>query len=145
MLVALLLVVLLQVIASSVQAFLLPQAALIKLIPSKDTQPPPPPAWALPSSHSCRRRVPAAWNSGSDSNTNDNDDGDVSQERAITLHTLELPVLDDPSEYRSLLQARFPGATLLRWHVSEVVERGSGGAKGEAKVALVELVIVERR
>lgn len=67
-------------------------------------------------------------------------EGGDGQERAITLHTLELPLLDDPSEYRSVLQARFPGATLLRWHLSEVVERGGGD-----RVTLAEVVIVEHR
>lgn len=79
----------------------------------------------------------AASSDGSSANAEDADEG---QERAITLHTLELPVLEDPSEYRALLQTRFPGATLLRWHLSEVVERGEAG-----RVALAEVVIVERR
>ncbi len=86
-----------------------------------------------------RRRVPtAAWSSSGSSGDGSSDQHQ--QERAITLHTLELPLLEDPGEYQSVLQARFPGATLLRWHLSEVVKKDGG-----EKVALAEVVVVESK
>ena len=131
---------------SAVRAFLLPTgrrapsaaAAPPRLVPpSKDT------STALARPSGARARWAAAAAAG-DSNkeaaaASSGTDGQ-GQERAITLHTLELPVLEDPSGYRGLLQAKFPGATLLRWHLSEVVDRSPGN-----NVALAEVVVVGRR
>lgn len=124
----------------AVQAFL-PSAPCRLVHPRshKDTSPP------LARPRHPHARWVATATADATSGGNDDDDGSgssSSQERAITLHTLELPVLEDPSGYRGVLQARFPGATLLRWHLSEVVERA--GVEG-GRVALAEVVVVERR
>jgi hypothetical protein len=53
---------------------------------------------------------------GSDMTTS----GEAACEIEICLHTLELPLLDEPRDYEKHLAERFPGCTLLRWHISEV-------------------------
>lgn len=128
---------------SAVRAFLPPTgrrppsaaAAPPRLLPpSKDT------STALARPSGARVRWAAAAAAGDSNNEALATAANDGQERAITLHTLELPVLEDPSGYRGLLQAKFPGATLLRWHLSEVVDRSPG-----SKVALAEVVVVVER
>lgn len=58
-------------------------------------------------------------------------------DRLLSLHTLDIPLMEDPSEYRIYLQKHFgEDVLLLRWHLSEVdKEKGTVAA---------EVVIVEK-
>lgn len=58
-------------------------------------------------------------------------------DRLLSLHTLDIPLMEDPSEYRVYLQNHFgDDVLLLRWHLSEVdKEKGTVAA---------EVVIVEK-
>lgn len=41
-------------------------------------------------------------------------------ETELSLHALELPIMEHASGYQDVLQQRFPGCLLVRWHLSEI-------------------------
>ena len=61
-------------------------------------------------------------------------DGEKEGERVLSLHTLEVPLQDDPGNYRTYLEEHFKGSSLLRWHL--------GSVDTEKGVAHAEVVIV---
>lgn len=56
------------------------------------------------------------------------------EERVLSLHTLEVPLQDDPGTYRDFLETYFKGSTLLRWHL--------GSVDTVKRVAHAEVVVV---
>lgn len=61
-------------------------------------------------------------------------DGEKEGEKVLSLHTLEVPLQDDPGNYRTYLEEHFKGSSLLRWHL--------GSVDSEKGVAHAEVVIV---
>lgn len=55
----------------------------------------------------------------------------------LSLHTLELPLLEYANGYEAELARRFPGCLLVRWHLSEVDR--------EKQVVKAEVVVHKRR
>lgn len=66
--------------------------------------------------------------------TTGNDASEEEGERVLSLHTLEVPLQDDPGNYRTYLEEHFKGSSLLRWHL--------GSVDTEKGVAHAEVVIV---
>lgn len=61
-------------------------------------------------------------------------DGEKAGEKVLSLHTFEVPLQDDPGNYRTYLEEHFKGSSLLRWHL--------GSVDTEKGVAHAEVVIV---
>lgn len=61
-------------------------------------------------------------------------DDEKEGEQVLSLHTLEIPLQDDPGNYRTFLEEYFKGSNLLRWHL--------GSVDTEKGVAHAEVVIV---
>lgn len=66
--------------------------------------------------------------------SNDGEHGEKEGEQVLSLHTLEVPLQDDPGNYRTYLEEHFKGSSLLRWHL--------GSVDTEKGVAHAEVVIV---
>ena len=75
----------------------------------------------------------AAAAAGGEQEEEDDDDAATNEEQVLTLHTLEVPLQEDPGEYRTYLEQHFKGFTLLRWHLG-AVDKAKGIAHAEVVV-----------
>lgn len=83
----------------------------------------------LPSSIATTTTAGTILKAGATSN-----EGEKEGEKVLSLHTLEVPLQDDPGNYRTYLEEHFKGSSLLRWHL--------GSVDTEKRVAHAEVVIV---
>jgi hypothetical protein len=90
-------------------------------------------AWAVAQHHPALGRCATATATILRAGTTSND-GEKEGEKVLSLHTLEVPLQDDPGNYRTYLEEHFKGSSLLRWHLGSVDTK-----KG---VAHAEVVIV---